>query len=113
MVIALKKQGEYKKALAMYEKALAIRLKTLGPDHAVIRRTYKNMAFVLRQQGEHMKALAMNEKALAIEVSTSPRWVFNSKKIQMQQITLSVAARSSLLTGPPTTVLSESSATTL
>ena len=37
------RQGEYTKALELYEKSLAIRLQSLGPDHPDTNDTYKNM----------------------------------------------------------------------
>ena len=39
-------QGKYDEALAMYEKALSIRLKKLGDDHPSVADTYNNMAVV-------------------------------------------------------------------
>ena len=45
MAIVYNDQGKYDEALAMYEKALSIRLKKLGDDHPEdVATTYNNMA---------------------------------------------------------------------
>jgi len=59
-------QGEYGKALEYYERALAIKEKTLGKEHPSTAVTYNNMAVVFRAQGEYGKALEYHERALAI-----------------------------------------------
>ena len=46
-------QGKYDEALAMYEKALSIRLKKLGDDHPDVADTYNNMAVVYKKQGKY------------------------------------------------------------
>ena len=61
-------QGKYDEALAMYEKALSIRLKKLGDDHPDVADTYNNMAVVYYNQGKYEEALAMYEKALSIRL---------------------------------------------
>ena len=61
-------QGKYDEALAMYEKALSIRLKKLGDDHPDVATTYNNMAVVYMNQGKYEEALAMYEKALSISL---------------------------------------------
>ena len=44
-------QGKYDiEALAMYEKALSIRLKKLGDDHPRVATTYNNMAIVYKNK---------------------------------------------------------------
>ena len=62
------KQGKYEEALAMYEKALSIKLKKLGDDHPDVATTYNNMANVYNKQGKNDEALAMYEKALSIRL---------------------------------------------
>ena len=44
MAIVYDNQGKYEEALAMYEKALSIKLKKLGDDHPDVADTYNNMA---------------------------------------------------------------------
>ena len=44
--LCIRNQGKYDEALAMYEKALSIRLKKLGDDHPDVAMTYNNMAIV-------------------------------------------------------------------
>eukprot|EP00505_MAST-04D_sp_SCG-Rhode-Island_P004308 Stramenopile-MAST_4_protein_4308 len=63
-------QGEYTKALAFYDKSLAINLKVFGPDHPSTARTYGNMASVYKTDGEYTQALAFHEKCLAIQLKT-------------------------------------------
>ena len=43
---ALDNAGLYDKALEHYQKALAIELKKLGPEHTSVARSYNNIAFV-------------------------------------------------------------------
>jgi tetratricopeptide (TPR) repeat protein len=57
MALVYDKQGEYTKALAFYDKALAIRLEALGPDHPDTAAAYNNMAIVYKKQGGYPVAL--------------------------------------------------------
>ena len=49
-------QGQYDKALEMYNKSLKISLAALGEDHPDVATTY-NMGEVYRSQGQYDKAL--------------------------------------------------------
>ena len=44
-------KGEYDKALEHYQKALAIQLKQLGPEHPYVARSYNNIGAVHDKQG--------------------------------------------------------------
>ena len=58
----------YVRSLEYNEKALAIKLPSLGPDHPSVATTYSNMALVYGKQGDYARSLEYNEKALAIEL---------------------------------------------
>ena len=60
------KEGDYARSLEYNEKALAIELQALGPDHPSLAITYSNMARVYKKQGGYARSLEYNEKALAI-----------------------------------------------
>jgi len=60
------RSGDYAKALAWYDKALAIREKALGAEHPDTASTYNNIAGIYQDQGDYEKALAWYGKALAI-----------------------------------------------
>ena len=60
------KKGEYDKALEYSEKALAIELKQLGPEHPYVAQSYMNMAFVHKAKKDLAKAKEYWEKAYAI-----------------------------------------------
>ncbi|EGD74102.1 kinesin light chain isoform 1 [Salpingoeca rosetta] len=63
-------KGEYDKAIAFYEKALAITVETLGEKHPSTASTYNNLGSAYYSKGEYDKAIAFYEKALAITVET-------------------------------------------
>jgi tetratricopeptide (TPR) repeat protein len=56
----------YKEALVWYKKALAINIKTLGPEHPDTATSYNNISFVYSSQGKYKEALQGYEKALGI-----------------------------------------------
>ena len=60
--------GDYPKALELYEQALQIQLKALGPNHASVATTYNNMAVVHNNLGDYPKALELYEQALQIQL---------------------------------------------
>jgi len=70
LAMAYKNQGEYAKALEMYEKSLGIKLKSLGPDHPDTAATYYEIGSVYNHQGEYAKALDMYEKSLGIKLKS-------------------------------------------
>jgi tetratricopeptide (TPR) repeat protein len=59
-------QGRYREAEPLYERALAIREKALGPEHPDVARNLNNLAFLYYSQGEYAKAEPLYERALAI-----------------------------------------------
>lgn len=61
------KQSAYETALGFLEKALAIKLKSHGPDHPVVASVYERMASNYDSLGAYKKALALYEKTLAIK----------------------------------------------
>ncbi|CAF1334267.1 unnamed protein product [Adineta steineri] len=65
-------QGDYKKAIWYYEKALEIRQKTLPSNHPDLTTSYNNIGSVYKNMGEYSKALSFYEKALEIQQQTLP-----------------------------------------
>ncbi len=66
MALVYTHQGEYKKALEWYGKALKIIEKGLGKEHPNTAKTYNNLAGVYDNQGEYEKALELYGKAQKI-----------------------------------------------
>ena len=66
--VALHNAAQYAKALENCRKALAIRLKQLGPGHPDVAQSYNNIGFVHRKKGDNDKALEYYQKALAIKL---------------------------------------------
>ena len=60
------KRQLYDKALEHYQKALAIKLKKLGPEHPDVATSYNNMAYVYKAKKDLAKAKEYWEKAYAI-----------------------------------------------
>ena len=58
--------GEYSQAKELLEKALTIRKKIFGEDHADIATSYNGLAIVYNSEGEHNQAKEFLEKALTI-----------------------------------------------
>ena len=58
--------GEYNQAKELHEKALIIRKKTFGEDHADVATSYNNLALVYQRLGEDDQAKELYEKALII-----------------------------------------------
>ena len=61
---------DFKEAKRHYERALAIGLQTLGPQHPDVAAFYNNLANVLRDQGDLNQAKEYHERALAISLQT-------------------------------------------
>jgi len=64
--VALGCQAMYKEALEEYSQALAIYLRTQGPDHPTLGTLYNNIANAHRSLGQHSKTLEFDLKALPI-----------------------------------------------
>ena len=58
--------GKYAEALPLYKRALAIREKTLGPEHPEVALSLNNLAELYRVQGEYAEALPLYKRSLAI-----------------------------------------------
>src|SRR4030095_11380261 len=58
--------GEIDKPLPLAQRALSIREKALGPDHADTASSLHNLAMVYLSKGDFAKAEALFERALAI-----------------------------------------------
>ena len=63
---ALQFAGDLRAARQWYDRALAIRDRTLGPDHPATAESLHNLAGLLFHQGELAAAKALEERALAI-----------------------------------------------
>jgi eukaryotic-like serine/threonine-protein kinase len=59
--------GSYAEAKASYEQALAIRERTLGPEHPDVATSLNNLANVHHATGSYAEAKALHERALAIQ----------------------------------------------
>ena len=66
--LALDYVGLYDKALEHSQKALAIQLKQLGPEHPYVAGSYYNMAYVYEAKKDLAKAKEYWEKAYAIRL---------------------------------------------
>jgi tetratricopeptide (TPR) repeat protein len=64
--LALHAAGQYDHALEYLQKALAIYLKQLDPDHDYVAMSYNNIGAVHDNKGEYDHALENHRKALAI-----------------------------------------------
>ena len=68
MALVFHDQGDLEQAKEYHERALAIRLQKLGPQHLDVAASYNNMALVLRNQGDLEQAKEYHELALAIQL---------------------------------------------
>jgi Tfp pilus assembly protein PilF len=71
----LKAQGDFAGARPLYERALAIREKALGPEHPETAASLNNLAVLLGGQGDFAGARLLLKRALAIaakQVKHSP-----------------------------------------
>ncbi|WP_322512085.1 tetratricopeptide repeat protein, partial [Chloroflexus sp.] len=62
----LYQQGDDAAARPLYERALAIRERALGPEHPDTATSLNNLAGLLYQQGDDAAARPLSERALAI-----------------------------------------------
>jgi tetratricopeptide (TPR) repeat protein len=65
-------QGDYKKAIECYKKALKMKEKTLASNHPDLATSYSNIGLMSDKMGEYPKALSFYEKALEIRQKTLP-----------------------------------------
>ena len=68
--LAYANKGEYDRAIGYYEKALAIQLKSLGPEHPSVGLSYNNLGSAYYNKGEYDRAIGYYEKALAIALKS-------------------------------------------
>jgi tetratricopeptide (TPR) repeat protein len=59
-------QGRYADAEPLYKRALAIREKTLGPDHPDVAQSLNNLASLYDHQGRYADAEPLSKRSLAI-----------------------------------------------
>jgi tetratricopeptide (TPR) repeat protein len=96
-------QGEYRKALEWYGRALAGFERSLRRDHPDILSTVNNIALVYDNQGDYSKAvdwydraLAWREKSLGKEhpytISTASRWSIAKVKAKTGKLSFSLAS---------------------
>jgi len=62
--------GEYNKAIEFHNKALTIRLDTLGDNHSSTATTYNNLGIAWSNKGDYDKAIEFYNKALTIYLDT-------------------------------------------
>src|SRR5450755_2576671 len=62
----LREQGLYGQAEPLFQSALAIREKVLGPEHPDTATSLNNLAWLYREQGQHEQAEPLYQRALAI-----------------------------------------------
>ncbi len=60
-----KERGDYAKAEALFQRALTIRKKVLGPDHSEVAQVLCNLAVIYRKRGDYAKAEPLYKHALA------------------------------------------------
>jgi tetratricopeptide (TPR) repeat protein len=65
LALLLQAEGELAAARPLYERALAIRERVLGPDHPDTASSLNNLAGLLEDQGELAAARPLYERALA------------------------------------------------
>ncbi len=64
--VLYKTQGRYAEAEPLLKRALAIREKTLGPEHPRVATTLENYAALLRKTGRTTEAAKLEARAKAI-----------------------------------------------
>src|SRR5262249_5022058 len=62
----LSERGQYPEVLPLYQRALAICEKALGPEHPDTATSLNNLAGLYQDQGNYDKALPLFQRALAI-----------------------------------------------
>jgi CHAT domain-containing protein/tetratricopeptide (TPR) repeat protein len=78
----LNQQGNYNKALVLFERSLAIKQKALGPDHPDTAKSLNELGACYESIGDYAKALSNYEQALAIrEKALGPESPFTAASI--------------------------------
>lgn len=65
-VLQLYKQGQYKEAIPLAERSLAIREKVLGTNHRDVATSFYNLAFLHQKQGNYAAAMPLVQQSLVI-----------------------------------------------
>ena len=60
-------QGRYADAEALWQRALAIKEKTLGPHHPDVAATLAKYAVLLHKMGREQEALSLEQRAQTIQ----------------------------------------------
>jgi tetratricopeptide (TPR) repeat protein len=92
--------GDLAEARRLYERALAIREKKLGPEHPATARSLNGLARLLQDQGDlaearrlYERALAIREKELGSEHPDTATSVYNLARLLQDQGDLAEARR--------------------
>jgi tetratricopeptide (TPR) repeat protein len=64
-------QGQYAKAEPLFQRALAILEKALGPEHPAVVTSLENYAFFLRNMGRSEEAAPLETRARAIRAKNA------------------------------------------
>jgi tetratricopeptide (TPR) repeat protein len=84
----LKAQGDFAGARPLYERALAIREKTLGPEHYDTAESLNDLAVLLSNEGDFAGARLLLKRALAIGASHVKRSPLGETAFGAHDITL-------------------------
>jgi tetratricopeptide (TPR) repeat protein len=68
--ITYQRMGRYEEARLRHERALALRQKTLGPEHPLVAASYNNLGTVLAELGQFEEARASYDRALQLRRKT-------------------------------------------
>ena len=71
-------QGKYDEAEPLYQRALAISEKVLGPDHPDTATSLNNLAGLYNNQGKYDEAEPLYQRALAIDEKVWGQIILNS-----------------------------------
>ena len=91
-------QGKYNEAAAMYKKALAIYIKTVGEEHPSVANTYWNMALLSERLNKPEEARPLYERALGIK-----RVVFGPDHKECKKVEKALAALNARVTSTAST----------
>ena len=70
LALLYKAKGEYKKAVPLYERSLAIIRSVRGDGHSETATCMSNLALLLKMMGEHDRAVKLYKKALSVRETT-------------------------------------------
>lgn len=65
-LLVYRTQGQYAQAGPLYQRALAIKEKALGPEHPLVATSLNNLAAPYDDQGQYAQAEPLYQRALAI-----------------------------------------------